>query len=270
MIKTGLCSVTLAQKSAEEVIRLASDAGLQGIEWWGGEHVPPGDFEKARLVRDLSEKAGLEISGYGSYYRTAVSEGEGLSFASVLRTAEELGAPAIRIWAGNCDYAKADRNFIDQILVDTERIAAMAGEKGIDLVFEFHGGTLTDSNETALKFAGQVKQDNVRFSWQPPHGYPVGHCLSGLEGLLDRLATLHVYHWTIGSYERNTLNELVRPLNYPEDFFRHPLADGADRWREYFDLAKTTGRDHFALLEFVRDDSAEQFLEDAAVLRGLV
>ncbi|MEI6425370.1 MAG: hypothetical protein WCP55_24380 [Lentisphaerota bacterium] len=40
--------------------------------------------------------------------KQSVSEAEGLSFASVLDTAVALGAPTIRIWAGNCDFGKAD------------------------------------------------------------------------------------------------------------------------------------------------------------------
>ncbi|MEI6425368.1 MAG: hypothetical protein WCP55_24370 [Lentisphaerota bacterium] len=33
-------------------------------------------------------------------------------------------------------------------------------------------------------------------------------------------------------------NETVRPLKHPDDFFIHPLADGVERWREYFKAVK--------------------------------
>jgi len=59
--------------------------------------------------------------------------------------------------------------------------------------------------------------------------------------------------WTIGSYEANTANETMRPLVYPDDFLRHPLADGVDRWQAYLGAAKTTGRDHWAMLSLDGD-----------------
>ncbi|MEI8206789.1 MAG: TIM barrel protein [Kiritimatiellales bacterium] len=270
MIKAGICSVTLAKCSAEEVVATAVQGGLQGIEWWGAGHVPHGDVACARRVRWLTASAGLEVSSYGSYYRVGVSEGAGLSFQSVLDTAVALGAPTIRVWAGDRDTCNADAAFIQKVIDDTNRIAGLAAEQGISITFEFHGGSLTDRNETAIRFAAQVPHSNVFFSWQSPHGYTMDHCLEGLWGLLSRLSTVHVYHWTIGSYEQNTANETIRPLKYPEDFYRHPLADGTERWKEYLAAVRSTGRDHFALLEFVKDDSSEQVVADARTLSTLV
>lgn len=270
MIRPGICSVTLAKKSVSEVIAVVKMAGLEGVEWWGRDHVPHGDIATAVKVKALTDAAGLKVSSYGSYYRAGVSEAEGLSFASVLDTAVALGAPTIRIWAGNCDYGKADEHLVEKVVSDTMRIANMAARAGLTVTFEFHGGTLTDNNEHAIKFASLVEHPSIFFSWQPPHGYTIEHCLAGLNGLLPRLSTIHVYHWTIGSYEKNTFNETMRPLKYPEDFHRHPLSDGADRWREYLKAVNSAGCDHFALLEFVKDDLPEQVIEDAGTLRELL
>ncbi len=270
MIRPGICSVTLAKKSVGEVIAIVKEAGLDGIEWWGKDHVPHGDIATAAKVKALTESSGLKVSSYGSYYRAGLSESEGLSFASVLDTAVALGAPTIRVWAGNRNYTDADENYVLQIISDTMRIADMAAKAGLTVTFEFHGGSLTDNNVNAIKFASMTEHPAVLFSWQSPHGYDVGHCLSGLKGLLPRLSTIHVYHWTLGSYEKNTVNETIRPLKLPEDFFRHPLSDGADRWREYFKILNTAGCDHFALLEFVKDDSPEQVIEDAGTLKELL
>jgi 3-dehydroshikimate dehydratase len=270
MIKPGICSVTLAKCSVEEVLEIAVQGGLQGIEWWGNGHVPHGDVACARRVRDLTAAAGLEVSSYGSYYRAGVCEAAGLSFQSVLETAAALGAPTIRVWAGERDTCKADEAFIQSVIDDTNRIADLAAKQGISITFEFHGGTLTDRNETAIQFAARVPHPNVFFSWQPPHGYTLEHCLEGLRGLLPRLSTVHMYHWTIGSYEENTLNETVRPLVYPDDFYRHPLEDGAARIRSYCETVQTTNRDHFMLLEFVKEDSMDLVLADALTLAELI
>ena len=269
MIKAGICSVTLAKHSVEEVLQIAVKAGLRAIEWGGNGHVPHGDLECARRVADLTAEAGLEVSSYGSYYRTGVSEAAGLRFQSVLDSAVALGAPTIRVWAGDRDTADADEAFVQAVTDDTIRIAELAADHGISITFEFHGGSLTDRNETALEFSERVRHPNVFFSWQPPHGYSLEHGLEGLKGLLPRLSTVHMYHWTIGSYEKNTLNETVRPLVYPDDFFRHPLEDGADRLRAYCAAIQTTGRDHFMLLEFVKDDLPEQVIADGKWLAAI-
>ena len=269
MIKTGICSVTLAQCSPQELVETVQQAQLQGIEWWGKGHVPHGDLITAAQVRQLTINAGLEVSSYGSYYRVGVSEGDGLSFASVLDTAEALGAPTIRVWAGNIGYRQADQSYRDRVLEDTFRIASCASKKNISISFEFHGGTFTDTNESALCFASCVQHPNVFFSWQSPHGYPLEYCEQGLKGLLARLSTIHVYHWTTGSYENNTVNETIRPIQF-SDFFRHPLEDGRDRWQNYLGLAAKTNRDHFALLEFVKGDSPEQVIADAQILRSII
>ncbi len=269
-IKPGICSLTLAKASPDAVLQTVVRAGLQGIEWWGRDHVPHGDVETARRVGDLTRAAGIEVASYGSYYRAGVSEADGLAFVRVLDTAEALGAPLIRIWAGNQNGVEADGAHIQAVVDDTLRIADLAAKRNVSLTFEFHGGTLTDRNETAVRFATQVPHPNVLFSWQPPHGYSLEHCLDGLQAMLPRLGTLHVFHWTMGTYDANTVDETIRPLNYPADFHRHSLADGIDRWQHYLAAARTTDHDHWALLEFVRNDSPEQVIADAETLIKLI
>jgi 3-dehydroshikimate dehydratase len=258
MIKTGLCSLTLGTLSVEEVVDIVKQAGLDGIEWWGKDHVPHGDIKTAKLARKLTSEAGLKVSSYGSYYRAGVSEEEGLSFQNVLDTALALGAPTIRIWAGDKNYEDATPEFIKQVIDDTIRIADMAADKDISITFEYHGGTLTDRNDTAIKFASQILHPNVFFSWQSPHGYPVEYCLEGLEDILERLSTIHVYHWTVDKTAGSIKN------------VRHPLAHGSDRWKKYVNLIKTSKRDHYMLLEFVKNDSPEQVIADAKILKKLV
>lgn len=257
MIKTGICSLTLSKFSVEAVVDTVKKAGLDAIEWWGKDHVPHGDIETAMRVKELTINAKLEVSSYGSYYRVGVSEQNGLSFQSVLDTALALGAPTIRVWAGDKDYADATQEFIQYVIDDTIRIADMAAGKDISITFEYHSGTLTNRNDTAIKFAAQVPHPNVSFSWQSPHGFTVEHCLEGLEDLLDRLSTIHVFHWTV--------DKTVSPSKN----VRHSLLDGIDRWKKYINLIQTTGCNHYMLLEFVKDDTPEQVIADAKTLKEL-
>lgn len=63
-MKTGLCSVTFRDRSVEEVVQLAKDAGLDAIEWGGKGHVPHEDFEAAKKAARITEEAGLVVSSY--------------------------------------------------------------------------------------------------------------------------------------------------------------------------------------------------------------
>lgn len=268
-ITPGICSITLEHADPREIITLAARCGLGSVEWWGGEHVPPGDPRRAGEVGDMTREAGLSVASYGSYYRAGTSEAEGLSFTSVLDSAEALGAPTIRIWAGRKNRADCSADELGTVIADSLRIADLSAERGLSVTFEFHGGTLTDSTQHALLLSTELAHPSILFSWQPPHGFDLADSLAGLESLRPRLSTLHVYHWTIGSYERNLYNERDRRLVYPDDYHRHPLFDGVDRWRAYLECARASGRSHHALLEFVRGDSREQAAADAALLAGL-
>src|SRR3954470_14190851 len=105
LMRPGLCSVTLRRLGVEDVVRVAAEAGLEAIEWGGDVHVPPGDDAAADAARAAGEAAGVAVASYGSYFRAGDDPLE--AFAAVRDTAERLGAPRIRIWAGSAGSAGA-------------------------------------------------------------------------------------------------------------------------------------------------------------------
>ncbi len=270
MIHPGLCSVTFDDLPVDTILSMVADTGLQGIEWGARHHVLHGDLETAKKVRDQTREAGLIVSSYGSYYRLGVSAKEGLAFQTVAATARALGAPVNRIWAGNNEYGKTSAEEVSAWAEETRHIADVARDMGVKIAFEYHGGTLTNTSSDALKFIEEVDRPDVRLYWQPPHGYSVEHKRAELGLLLDRLENVHVFHWTIGAPNRDTVNPDIRPLKHPDDFFCHLLSDGREPWRRYLSLLRSTGRDHWALLEFVKDGSPESFRRDAATLVDLI
>lgn len=248
MIRPGVCSVTFRQLPPRQIVELSGRAGLAGIEWGGDVHVPHGDLERAAEVRRATEDAGLEVAAYGSYYRAGVADGP--SFESVLETALVLGAPGVRVWAGNRGSAEADSAGRRAVVEDSRRIADLAALHGLWVAYEFHGGTLTDGNDAAAALLRDGAHKNLRGYWQVMPGEDLDYRHRGLEGLLPWLANLHVFQWG----------------KEPGGLVRLPLAAGEAEWGRYLSLAASTGREHYALLEFVRGDDPARFLEDARAL----
>lgn len=248
MIDPGLVSVTFRKLSPHEIVDLARQAGLAGIEWGGDVHVPHGDLACAGEVAAMTTGAGLRVMAYGSYYR--VGHDHELPFESVLDTARALGAPVVRVWAGDQPSARADAAYWARIVEESRRIGDLAGEAGLRVVFEFHSGTLTDSNDSARRLIEQVAHPAVGMYWQPVVGQDVAYNVAGLRAMLPWLVNAHVFHWG------------------PTTQDRHPLADGTDEWRQYLAVMRASGRPHGALLEFVPGDAPEAFLRDAATLKA--
>ncbi len=252
MLTPGLVSVTFRQYSVDEIIAIVTRAGLKSIEWGGDVHAPHGDTDRASEVRRKTEAAGLEVACYGSYYRLGTSEEDGLRFDDVLQTARALGAPHIRVWAGNVSSGEADESYRGKVAADALRIAGQAAEHEIGIAYEFHRNTLTDTNESALDLLGRTEHPNITTLWQPPNGQPLEYCVEGLRAVLPRMSNVHVFHW------------------WPTNKDRNPLDAGYGRWKTYLDLIRSTGRDHHLLMEFVNDNDPENFLADAATLRSWI
>jgi len=242
LMRPGLCSVTLRALGVETVAHVAAEAGLEAIEWGGDVHVPPGDLAAADAARAAGDAAGLAVASYSSYFRAG--DDSPADFAAVRETAERLGAPRIRIWAGSAGSAGASPERRAAVADAVRRAAETA--HGMEVALEYHKGTLTDDPRSTLALLEAVARPSVRAYWQPPEGMPDGLALDGLRRLLPHVGALHVFSWWPGTERR-------------------PLAERAALWRAALDLAG----DVDALLEFVPGDDPAVVAREAATLREL-
>jgi len=246
-LRGGLVSVTFRKLSSKEIVDLVVKSKLTDIEWGGDIHVPHGDTKTAGEVYKMTTDAGLRVSSYGSYYH--VGHEDELAFSKVLESAAALHAPAIRVWAGHKGSLDADETYRATVVEDSRRIGDMAAEAGIKVSYEYHGKTLTDTNESALKLLKEVNHKNITTYWQPPNAKEIDYALAGLKDILPWLTQVHAYWW------------------YPDYNTLHPLVVGKKGWELYLDAIASTGREHSVLLEFVPNDDPDVFLADAATLR---
>ncbi len=242
-MKTGLVSVTFRSKNRADIVSLSAKAGLSEIEWGGDVHVPHGDLTAAREAAELCRAAGLSTYSYGSYYRLPP---DGAGFDDVMKTAELLGASSIRLWAGTAGARGTDVMTRAAMTETLCRNADAASERGLSLSFEYHGGTLTDSADSALWLLNDCGRENVRLHWQPNQFEDTDFNIRALRRVAEYVDTVHVFAW--------------------EGDKRLPLAAHEDAWRRYFDVLGELGCARAALLEFLPREDEDELLRDAEVL----
>lgn len=244
----GLCSVTLRALSPDQVVAAAVAARLDVIEWGGDVHVPVDDRRRAAEVRHRTEDAGLRVSSYGSYFGRPDAPHD---FAAVLATAQALGAPRVRVWAGGRGSAAVDAEARAAVVAELRAAAELATSAGIELAVEFHPDTLTDTAASTSALLDEVGAGLATY-WQPPVGASDDAALAGLDAVLDRVVTVHVFSW------------------WPARE-RLPLSARTSLWQQVVDhlVARSPMRELPMLLEFVPDDDPAGLLREARTLRQL-
>jgi sugar phosphate isomerase/epimerase len=244
-MQTGIASVTFRNLGYKEVISLTKQAKLDGIEWGGDIHCPPGDVKKAEEIGKATRDAGLGVISYGSYYHVGTFG----DFDAVLESAAALQTKMIRVWAAGWQASKdATEEIWKNAVADSQRIADMAAAQGMSLSYEYHDNTLTDTLETTVRLLTEVNRANVFTYWQRPAGLTTEENLAAIKTLADmgKLTNLHVF-----SHEGNT---------------RLPLHAKADDWARY---TAATPAESALLFEFIKDDDPALFLRDASFMRAL-
>ncbi len=250
MFRTGLVSISFRQNTVEEIVAAVREAGLQEIEWGSDVHVLPGNEQRTAAVRELMEQNGLRTAAYGSYYELGKSTNPQADFAPYLQTAIWLGAPVIRIWAGNKDSAQLSEAEWDALANEARLLARMALEQGVKISLECHPYTLTDDYEASLRFLQLVDCEGLTMYWQPNQNCSFAYNLLAAKALAPDTTNLHVFSWDM-------VNGVLE---------RYPLSRHQERWKEYLNIFASTGGSHALLLEFMHDDRLETLKETAATL----
>jgi 3-dehydroshikimate dehydratase len=250
-VRPGLCSVTFRELPAEAVVDLAANAGLESIEWGADVHAPPADPAALDRVRRLTEAAGLVVASYGSYYRADPDDDARDEPAALVAAAERLGTTRVRVWAGRSASADASPEDRAGTVRELRRACDLAATGGVELALEFHRGTLTDTVASTVRLLEEVGRDTLSTYWQPPVGVDDAAAAAGLDELLPRVSTLHVFSWGPAGE-------------------RLPLAARAVLWQQVLTAAQSGPACTDALLEFVAGDEPDLLRTEALTLRALL
>jgi sugar phosphate isomerase/epimerase len=215
--------------------------------------VPYDNLENAGSVNQEMSADNLTTASYGSYYRLG-EPNEPEIFNMILETAVRLHAPMIRVWGGTEGSGSLNAQNRDNIIKDALNIAAKAKKANIKISLEYHQNTITDTAESALDFIKEVRKkggDNIYLYWQPNQNLPFDDNRKALEKICPYLSNVHVFAW--------------------EKAVRLPLCEHKEQWTNYINIIKNhSGENHDFLLEFVKDDSAVQMIEDSKILNELI
>ena len=254
--RAGVVSVTFRQYAYKNFIKHTKLTDLSCIEWGSDIHVPYNNFKKAAAVNGEMAANNLITASYGSYYRLGQPCEPGL-FSMILKTAKIIAAPMIRVWGGvrsGGDLTVSERN---AIIADTLNIAGSAKKENMKISLEYHRSTITDTADSALDFIKEVRKrggENVYLYWQANQYAGFSENKSTLMKICPYLSNIHVFAW--------------------EKDARMPLAEHKNIWKEYINIIKdnadTINIRHNFMLEFVKNDIVEQFVEDSKILIELL
>ncbi|MCA9096240.1 MAG: sugar phosphate isomerase/epimerase [Planctomycetaceae bacterium] len=147
--------------SMDDFIRLCADYDLDGCELTS--YYFPKDFDDSYLIhlRELTFKLGLDVSGTAIANDFCLPEGDerNKTLAHTKKWIDHaalFGAPVIRIFAGKVPAGDTDAAAIARCAAGINEALEYAGQKGVCLALENHGG-ITATSENMLKIIEQVR-----------------------------------------------------------------------------------------------------------------
>ncbi len=167
--------------SLEDFIRDCAAMGLEGTELTSYYFPPEPSNEYLTGLKRLAFELGLDVSGtaVGNNFCLPPGPERDHEIAQVKRWIDHaavLGAPVIRIFSGNAQEGQSADEAHRLAVAGIEECCAAAGERGVMLALENHGG-LTETADGMLKLVRDVQSpwfgvnlDTGNFRTADPYG----------------------------------------------------------------------------------------------------
>src|SRR5688572_9167047 len=252
-MKVGVFTVGLPDLTPEEAVSELKDAGYDGVEWrvtrvpkeargeepsfWGNNlcTLEPTE-EEARRARRISEEAGLEIPGLGTY--VAVGDLEAANEA--MRFAVTAGAPRVRVGAGAPD-GRPYHELFDAAREFLGGVEDLARSHGVKALIEIHHKTICPSASLAHRLVSAFDPALVGVILDPGNMAQEGFedYRIGAELLGPYLAHVHIKN---SAFERPAGGGVWEPR-------WAPLEDGVVDFGEIFRALEHVGYDGWLVME---------------------
>jgi len=263
LLKAGLATIALRKYDIFKAIDLAAEAGFAGVEIWGKPPHTPDQFDEdhTRKILDRLRENRLEVSMFGSYVNPCSPDYEQKK-EDALKIARIIDARIIRVWAGNKEPHEAPDELWGHVASALHEYALRAGEYGIELAMEMHGGTLCFTPEGALRIIEEAGSPYLKLNYQVANpSVPEYERVIAMVG--DHVINVHAQNY--------------RP--WAEDPSKMELClveEGQVNYAEVLRLLSKHGFDGFVEVEFLKGEFAESeevmldsLMRDAAYLSRL-
>jgi sugar phosphate isomerase/epimerase len=214
MMKLGLFTVGIPDLTPEEGAQALKETGYDGVEW-RVTHVPE-EFrneepsfwrnnlctfeprvEEAERARRISEEAGLEIVGLGTY----LGVGDLGATENAMSFARTAGAPQLRVGVARMGDQTAYGELFELTRNYLARVEGLSQEYGVRALVEIHHGTICPSASLVHRLVSGFDPESIGVIFDPGNMVYEGFedYRIGLELLGPYLAHVHLKN---AAYER--------------------------------------------------------------------
>lgn len=147
----------------DDFVNRMAEVGIDGVELTSYYFPDPVTADYLHRLSRRCYQLGLAVQGtaIGNKFTVPAGDERGKEIAKVRQGVDwavDLGAPAVRIFAGGAPDGVTDDQAIKWVIESIEEAAEYAGQKGVMLVMENHGG-VTATADGVLAILRGVKND---------------------------------------------------------------------------------------------------------------
>lgn len=218
-MKIGFTSTSFRQiRNIEKIVRIAEASEAEIIEWGGDVHVK--DISDAWRAKALCDRAGIEISSYGSYYRIG-SQNEA-EWKKICEIAAAMNCGSVRVWLGKADSEKTDESTYKKLVEDARFICTEAEKYGLKVCPECHDNTFNNNTDAFLKIYKDIGCENFKTYFQSRYRKKE-YDLDRIERTLPHIESVHI------SYSEQTREQLLKQNSaYIDALLEKLLSSGFD------------------------------------------
>lgn len=155
----GLTSVALRNRTVEEIVRAAADAGLSAIEIDSVSHLAPEEGARAVEIGALVKAARMTVSSYATDF--TLGDSDSSVFELYCRTALALGAPCVRVRCDGMPSACIDAARESFLVGEMKKVLASAEKYELSVALELCANTLCDDADRILSFLSRVRSSRL-------------------------------------------------------------------------------------------------------------
>ncbi len=264
----GVYSLSLSDKTPQEIINLAKKYKIEGIEWWCKEkgHVDSRNLEtSAKEVAKIMRNSNIQSLGIAPYFKGSETHEE---IKVIFNAASILGAKLIRCHSYNftgdipvCELRKKQRLWLEDIVIPS------AKQFDVKLVIEQHHYSICCTPDACRNLIEGLPSTHIGIIFDPGNSLIEGYTRPeyAIDVLGEYLAHVHV----------KSCKPVIEGGHIPQgrkySLQWGKLEDGDLDWEEIIKLLHTVGYDGYLSLEALDQRESEQKIkEDVPYLQNII